>query len=389
MHVQTHFPKPQTVDFLKHPLKKSSSAHKKIFHVLEDHATDVDLIGDVAKTVRDSFGIASGFKKKEINPKITTHMNALADTLGFLEIFGNIKTLAAIAQKKASTSYKKTMYSLKATSSTLGIAYGIMSGLKLTNEIILEKLNTTALSYGQVPVFGLPFITIFNGFDIVKTGTDGAISVFKLKKFSQRLSHAKTKINTVWNTPIDSAFAKTKKNHLKQKKIALLHDATKISNAIEISNRKLQRPGKVSREKIGENEALHSQLSCIKKHYTACKEKLGKWENICQKFKQGNLRPDQLENFRNEKLQKWKIKKINLAWRMGKQILSLILSSVTVLFLFISTVLGFTAIATFPAFLLASGIISLSLSLGNFGKHLLIKYQNDKPYTKPEIPVLV
>lgn len=377
MSLQAVFPSPPRVAIPKEFNKKPPRLHKKIFNVLDDHTTDVEMIGDGAKIIRDSFAVASHVKGREIKPAITLHANALADTFECLEIFATIRTLVNISQKKARTSYKKKMHALKATSAVFSLAYGVMSGVKLVNEVILQNLGKGVLSYGKIPVFGLPFMTVFGLFDLVRTSIDAVVSSFKLHRLSKDLSHTSNKIKKVWKKPIDASFAKAKKNHLKEKQVLLLKGAHILCRAIEVSKKPKEYPH------------LKNDLAVLKKHFISREEKLAKWENLHLKLEAGTITQDQLEDFRTEKLQKWKIKKVNLKWRIGKEILSLVLSCVTILFLFTTIILSFTGIAALPAFMLASGIIGLSLSAGFFGKHLLIKYKNDKPYEKVEIPELV
>lgn len=370
MPVQTVFPSPTRIVIPERLQNKPVKLHKKIFHVLDDHTTDVEMIGDAAKIIRDSFGTASSIKGKEINLGVVNHMNALADTFEFLEIFSSIKTLVHLSRKNPLTPYKKTMYALKTSSAVFSLAFGVMSGVKLVNELILVKLAKVALSYGKIPVFGLPFTTIFGLFDLIKTSIDAVISGFKLRKYSKEYSHTAKKIQA-WKKPIDASFAEAKIANLKEKQAVLIKNGTALCAAIDNS----KKPKKLLQ--------VHATLN---KHFVSRSEKLEKWEKIHQKFKDGSLNSGELDDFRSLKHQKWKIKQINLNWRIGKEILSLILSCVTALFLFTTIVLGFTAIAALPAFLLASGIIGLSLSVGYFTKHLLVKYKNDTEYKKVEIP---
>lgn len=373
MPLQPVFPTPAIIAIPEELKQKPAKLHKQIFHVLDDHTTDVEMIGDAAKIIRDSYGTASRIKGKEINPGIVTHMNAIADTFEFLEIFSYIKTLVHLSQKKRATPYKKKMYALKTTSAVFSLAYSVMSGVKLVNELILDKLGKGALTYGKVPVFGLPFGAVFGLFDLVRTTLDAVISTFKLRKHSTELSHTSKKIKNRWKQPIDAAFAKAKIARLENKQAGILKGAHALCRVIETSPKGLK---------------LTGELAILKKHYSAGSEKLEKWEKLHQKLKVGTLNSKQLEGFRKEKLEKWKIKKVNLNWRIGKEILSLILSCVTILFLFASIVLGFTSLAAAPAFLLTCSIISLSLSIGYFAKHLLIKHKEDTPYKKVGIPAL-
>lgn len=367
----TVFPTPNVIQIPEELKQKPVKLHKQFFNVLDDHTTDVEMIGDAAKIIRDSYGTASRIRGKELNPGIVTHMTALADTFEFLEIFSYIKTLVHLSQKKRATPYKKKMYALKTTSAVFSLAYSVMSGLKLVNELILDKLGKGALTYGKVPVFGLPFMTVFGLFDLVRTSIDTAISVFKLRKYSKEYSHTAKKINNCWNRPVDAAFAHAKITRLKDKQAVILKGASALCRVIESSPK---------------GHTLTGELAIFKKHYIARSEKLEKWEKLHQKLTIGTVNSKQLEDFRKEKLEKWKIKKVNLNWRIGKEILNLVLSSLTILFLFASIVLAFTSLAAAPAFLLTCSIISLSLSLGYFAKHLLIKYKEDTPYEKVGIP---
>lgn len=355
------FPSPARAEVPGKYQDKPTPLHKKIFNVIDDHTTDVEMIGDAAKIIRDAYEVAGAAKGREINPNVTSHMNALADTFEILEIPGNIKTLVHIATKKALTPYKKKMHGLKATSAIFSIAFGIMSGFKLVNELILEKLEHLSLMYGKTPVFGLPFTTVFGSIDLIKTGVEAAISVFKLRKYSKDISHTAQKIKS-WKKPIDASFAKAKVTSLKGKQAILLKNMQKLG------------AGKHCKQK-----------ATLQTRYTARQTQLAKWEKIHEKLTAGTLESGTLEKFREGKLEKWKIERINLKWRIGKEILSFVLSSITILFLFVSIVLAFTGIAALPAFILASSIISFSLSIGYLGKHLLIKYKEDLDYEKVEL----
>jgi hypothetical protein len=377
MSLQAIFPSPSRIELPEEFKKKAPRFHKKIVHILDNHTSDVEMIGDGAKIIRDSFATASRIKKKEINPTIIGHMNALADTFECLETFGNIKTLIDISKKKARNPQQKKMLALKSSAAIFSIAYGVISGFKLVNELILQNLSKIALYFGKIPVFGLPFTTVLGIFDILRTSIETVISTFKLRKFSKELSYTAKKIKKRWNRPIDASFAKAKKSRLKHKQVALLKEAKTLCRAIELT------------KKPKDYQRMHTELAVLKNHYISREEKLAKWENIHQKLKGGTISPDQLEDFRTEKLQKWKIKKINLKWRIGKEILSFVLACATILFVFTMTVIGFTGIVALPVFILASGIVSHSLGIGYFGKHLLIKYKNDTPYKKVEVPALV
>lgn len=319
-------------------------------------------------------------------------VSTLSGALSLFSSFVSVISLVRILKKKEVKKEDQQIRRWKITKFSLDIINSFTSFLGILDRfkvIELAKITATMARISEVGnVFARVFSSsvVFSFFSITSSNVSIVISVLKIKKIWAKLSHAKEKIKKTWSTPIDRTLAEKKIERIPLKQEEGIARAKELKAKIEKMEPSLQTLGqnyegkkaalqlkktfkhkialKVAKMKykkgIKKYKPVLNEMKALKKSHMTRTENGKKWQAILEKFQTATLTESEtasLEKMREEKLHKWKAKKINELFALAKQGSKICLS-------LISIALSVTSIALtiiFPGAIPVAALITLSV----------------------------
>ena len=359
----------------------------------------VEEIGDegtpkkVVKVLKYLFGFLKNVPfTMHDDQKTFSHIKTANDFFGALGIFGNIYALIENIRQKPSLTSKhprldKQLNGLKIASNVLGIADGATSFIKLLDAFKVINLAKCSLKLGNIPIFGsIPTVSVGSFFDLIaltKAGVDIGISSIQLHKLIKEGGHIGHK-NRYWKDPaLSNEFMKKRISHFQQKRTKIEQAKQDLEKTLDVTDQAVQKAQK-GKSKLALKKAIHIHNRLVDHHnyladkVTALDTKIGKWATT-------QLTPDEINSYKQGKLQKWKVKLANVNLNKWKNGLDIALNVILIISLVSAIVLGILGLAT-GATLIVLTFSALAITIAKVAASLFKKHAKPKKIPQVDLP---
>lgn len=336
----------------------------------------------------------AGSTLSEGGEKAVTALGFIGTTFKALGTIKSIKALVDLAKEsKGIPESAKHKHNLQVASSTMGVALGTLSGINLFDTVGVLTLSNISSSLGLVL---FPFSSFVGVLEIAKSSIDIAVSSYKIKDFDQKMEKIKGK-KIEWKQEIGLSFVEKiiKKS---QGKIEILDKGlVEKEMLVESTGKQLQDLIDEFKQHPHNKSELRAKAS---EYYAACddfdrtydkkivkQEKVRRWEKINLAIQEKKILSSdaKLESFKQEKLNKLKVKKWNLNLDKIKEGLTVAQAVAMIVLTIASIILLATGVGAVPA-LVTMASIGLLLSISSVGLNIFKKYKKPKPTFSVTVP---